>query len=949
MAYLVLSHFLAASIGPLLTRFLGRRAFLVLALAPAGSLVWLLLRTTQVRDGAAPPTEQYSWVPAFGLQLDFSLSSLQWILAVLVTGVGALILLYCTWYFHEDDPGLWRFGAVFTYFAGAMLGLVLSDNIVLLCIFWELTTVFSYLLVGHNPVRSANRRAAMQALLVTTLGGLSMLAGAVAIGETSSYRISEILQSPPPASALTTVAVMLLLVGAITKSAQVPFPFWLPGAMAAPTPVSAYLHAAAMVKAGIFLVTLFAPVFATVPGWRPLMITLGCLTMLVGGWRALQQTDIKLLLAFGTVSQLGFMMTLAAIGTQATALAAVGLVIGHALFKSALFLTVGVIDHSTGTRDLRQLSGLARRMPLLTAAAVLAVLSMAGLPPMMGFVAKESALEALLHADVVLGGWAYVVLAAIVLGSMLTVAYSARFVWGAFARKHDVPDTELHRPGTAFQLSPVILALLSLAAGLSGAWLTTVIVPYAETAGAGADTGYLALWHGLNLPLALSAVSIAGGALLFWRRDDVRRLYNRMPHPLDAERSYNWAIRTLDRTAVELTARTQQGSLPVYVATIFTVVILLPGVAAATALTGSDLRAWDSPVQVGATLIIAIGTLLAARARERIPAVLFVSVTGYGLALLFLVHGAPDLALTQIAVETVTLVVFVLVLRRLPQTFRTPVRVLDTRLRAAIAIGVGLTATALIISSTNARHATPDSATFVDAAYEIGNGKNAVNVTLVDIRAWDTLGEVAVILAAATGVASLVFTSTRRGRIERVRDLSDDQSHTGADDASWLSAGALIERARRSTILEVSTRLLFHVLIVTSLFLLFAGHNLPGGGFAGGLVAGVALLVRYLAAGRHELDEALPLDAGLLAGLGLLIIIATGLAPVLSGGAILQSEMVELHVPWVWNDIKVVSPVFFDIGVYLIVVGLFLDIGRSLGSGVDRQAAEDESLEAMRA
>ncbi|HET6666447.1 MAG TPA: proton-conducting transporter membrane subunit, partial [Intrasporangium sp.] len=395
MAQLLLLHLLAAVVAPAIVRLLHRKAFLVLALVPATAFGWLLTVSSEVREGRGP-TQHLSWVPGLGVDLDFRVTTLSWVLGLLVTGVGALVLLYCAWYFKPDDPTLWRFTSVFTAFAGAMLGLVLTDNFLVLYVFWELTTVFSYLLIGHNPASSTNRRAAMQALLVTTFGGLAMLIGIITIGVHHTYSISEFLGSPPPLDTVTIAAIVLLLVGALSKSALIPFQFWLPGAMAAPTPVSAYLHAAAMVKAGVYLVALLAPAFAGVPAWHALTVGLGLATMLLGGWRALRQYDLKLLLAYGTVSQLGFMVAITGLGTRAAALAALALIIGHALFKSTLFLTVGIIDRSTGTRDLRRLSGVGRRLLPVSIPAGLAALSMAGVAPLTGFVAKESVLGALL-------------------------------------------------------------------------------------------------------------------------------------------------------------------------------------------------------------------------------------------------------------------------------------------------------------------------------------------------------------------------------------------------------------------------------------------------------------------------------------------------------------------------------------------------------------------------
>ena len=416
---------LAAAAAPWLVGRLGTRAFVVLSAVPAAAFVATLSTSRGARDGA-PYTESVRWIPGLDVDLAFQLDTLSWAMSLLVTGVGALVLFYCWGYFSDDEPGLGRFAATLTAFAGAMNGLVVADDLILLYVFWELTTIFSYLLIGHLTTRPTSRRAAIEALVVTTAGGLAMLVGLVILGaQAGTDRISEIVADPPSGS-LVNVAVYLLLAGALTKSALVPFHFWLPAAMAAPTPVSAYLHAAAMVKAGVYLVALLAPGFAGTPGWRPLLVTAGLLTMWVGAWRALRQHDLKLLLAYGTVSQLGFLTLLLSIGTREAALAGLAMLLAHGLFKAALFLTVGVIDHCTGTRDIRKLSGLGRARPVLAVGGTLAALSMAGVPPLAGFVAKEAGFTALLELG---STTSLLVLAGVVVGSALTAAYSARFVF----------------------------------------------------------------------------------------------------------------------------------------------------------------------------------------------------------------------------------------------------------------------------------------------------------------------------------------------------------------------------------------------------------------------------------------------------------------------------------------------------------------------------------------
>jgi multicomponent Na+:H+ antiporter subunit A len=949
MLALVLAHFVAAAGAPALVRALGRRAFLLLALVPAAAVGWALAWTGAVAESTVK-TEVVSWVPSLKLDLAFALGSLQWVMVLVVAGIGALVLVYCTWYFPADEAGLASFAGKFVAFAGAMLGLVLADDLLLLYVFWELTTVFSYLLIGHDPTKRAGRVAGLQALVVTTFGGLAMLVGMLVVGvRADTFRISEILTDPPTGGAVT-VAVVLILIGAISKSALFPFHFWLPAAMAAPTPVSAYLHAAAMVKAGVYLVALLAPAFADVPGWRGLLLSLGLVTMLLGGWRALRQYDIKLLLAYGTVSQLGFLLILVSVGTRTAALAGLAMVIAHALFKATMFLVVGIVDRQTGTRDLRELSGVGRSAPVLAGTALIAGASMAGLPPVAGYVAKESVFGSLLgvarlDAGTDLGGLAgWVVVVGVVVGSALTVAYTARFLWGTFATKPDTARCEPGRIPGGFLAVPGLLAVLSVVLAFQSGRESTMLEPYAAMFPAdGVPDAGLALWHGFGPALALSVISLGVGLLLFLRRQTFAEL---PAVRWSGERGYFRIIRLLDRAAVEVTGFTQRGSVATYLSVILVVVVVLPGYALVVAGSGSSaVVGWDNGAQAVVAAIIAVAAVLTTRSRRRLKAVVLVGVTGYGTAMLFLLHGAPDLALTQVLVETVTLVVFVLVLRRMPEYFTD--RPLSRRRYWRMALGalVAAAVAGFMVVATGARTATPVSAAFPREAVTFGGGKNIVNVTLVDIRAWDTLGEISVLVAAATGVASLVFLDTRRSAIKRVHQKvrQDDTGRvpTGADRTVWLSGGRTLTRERRSVIFEVVTRLIFHTIVVFSIYLLFTGHNTPGGGFAAGLVTGLALVVRYLAGGRYELDEAAPVDAGALMGTGLFIALASALAPLAFGGAVLQSAVVDLAVP-VLGDIHLVTSVFFDVGVYVLVVGLVLDLLRSLGSAIDRHILSDE-------
>ena len=930
MLVLVAVHALAAVIAPVLVRLLGRRALYVLAAVPAAAGVWALTRTEEVRAGR-PVVETVTWVPQLGLDLALRMGTLSWLLVLLVGGVGALVLVYSARYFHSDDPSLGRFAAVFVAFAGAMLGLVVSDDLLLLYVFWELTTVFSYLLIGSDPTKRASRRAAMQALLVTTLGGLAMLAGFVMLGQhAGSYRWSEIAGNLPEGGYLTA-ALVLVLLGVTSKSAIFPFSFWLPRAMAAPTPVSAYLHAAAMVKAGVFLAALMGPAVGQATVWRAILLGGGLITLFLGGWTALRQVDLKLLLAYGTVSQLGLLMVILGAGTRDTALAGAAMLLAHALFKATLFLVVGVVDHVTGTRDLRELSGLGRRAPVLAAVAGLAAASMAGLPPLFGFVAKEAALEAFLHG----GPVELLVLAGVVAGSALTVAYTLRFLWGAFAAKPDVPDTPVERIEPAFLGPAAVLALAGLVVGIAAPAVDRVLAPYADQFPT-ADPGYhLALWHGLTPALGLSALAVTGGVALFLLLQRRRPYLARLP--FDGATGYDKLASAVDRAAVELTGATQRGSLPFYLGVILLVLVILPGGAVLAGIPWAQrFQLWDTPLQAVAGAVVVVAALVAARARRRLTAMILVGVTGYGTALLFILHGAPDLALTQFLVETVTIVMFVLVLRRLPRRFSArPIRA-TRQFRVALGVAVGVVTAGMAYVAAGSRVATPISVGFPDEAVSYGGGKNVVNVTLVDIRAWDTMGEIAVLVVAATGVASLIFRGTR------ALDLRSGIPGAGRQQSSrprWLTSGATSRQ--QSVILQVVTRLLFHAILLFSIYLLFSGHNAPGGGFAAGLVAGLGLAVRYLAGGRTELNGAAPVDAGFVLGAGLFVAVGTGVAAMLLGGEFLQSATLDFHLPLL-GHVHFVTSVFFDVGVYLIVVGLVLDILRSLGAEMDRQEEDDE-------
>ncbi|MFG1946774.1 Na+/H+ antiporter subunit A [Nonomuraea sp. NPDC048826] len=907
MEPLLVLHAAAALCAPWLVRRFGRSAMLLLAAAPAAGFCYALV---------GPEPSARPWAPALGLTLSFRADELGLLMMALVTGVGALVMVYSARYFGSGDAGLGRYGAVMTGFAGAMLGLVTADDLLLLYVFWELTTVFSYLLIGHHPEDRASRRAGMQALVVTTLGGLAMLAGFVIVGQAAgTYRISAILADPPQ---VTPVALVLVLTGALAKSAIFPFSAWLPAAMAAPTPVSAYLHAAAMVKAGVYLLARLGPAFGDVTVWRAVAVPLGAVTMLLGGWRALRETDLKKLLAYGTVSQLGFLIVLFGAGTGATALAGVAMLLAHALFKAALFLVVGVVDRAAGRRDLRGLSGLGRTMPWTCGAAVLAGASMAGLPPLAGFVGKEAALDSLLDDPLVL--------TAVVAGSALTAAYTLRFLWGAFAAKRGRRPSRVKRPPVLMVAPAALLAGLGLVLAPLAGWYETAMKGYW---GAFPDPGHgahLAIWSGVGPPLLLSLLALTVGVLLFLVREPVARLGTAL-HITDSGVAFWHALRRTDRGALQVTGVIQRGSVPDYV---LLTLATLAGVGMLALSYGPPLSLdtsvvwWQRAEQPLLALLIAAAAVLALRAHSYLLLALSCGLTGYGVALLFLTHGSPDLALTQFLAETLSLVMFVLVLRRVSNP---PV---PARLPFPLRLGIGLAAGAVVVVAgmlaMDARQARPVGELMAGAAERAGAG-NIVSALLLDIRAWDTMGESTVLVVLTLGVTSLVY-------LRRTSYAIDRRPAGPRPGRPWLASS--LPEHDRALAFEVAARLTFHTILVLSVFLLFVGHGRVGGGFSGGIVAGLAITVRYLAGGRDELARAVPMHPGVLLGAGLTLSVGTALAGLVFGGDALRMLAADVTVPLV-GTLHLSTVLLFDLGIYLTVVGMVQDVLRALGAEVDEQ------------
>lgn len=748
---------LFAALAPFLQRRLERLAAPILALLPLAAFLQLLAVLPAIQAGETAQIS-FAWVPLLGLSLSFTLDGLGVVMSLLIAGIGVLVILYGGTYLH-GHPSLGRFYAVILLFMTAMLGIALSGNALILFIFWELTSITSFLLIGFEHERPGARAAAWQALLVTGGGGLALLAGLTLLAIiTGSFEMSvwaaqatEIAAHP-----LAAAAFLLILGGAATKSAQFPFHFWLPNAMEAPTPVSAYLHSATMVKAGVFLLARLFPILGELPLWTPALTTLGLLTLLGASLLALAQTDLKRLLAYTTVSALGMLVFLLGLGTPLALKTAALFLVTHALYKGALFLAAGSVDHGTGTRDINRLGGIGRAMPFTATAAGLAALSMAGLPPLLGFIAKELIYETTLEATL-----------PILLTSLTLIANAATVIvavwvgwqpfWGHAGDDHLHP----HEGTPGLWAPPLLLALLGLALGLfpalTGNWL---IAPMAGTIAGQSIKVKLVLWHGLTPMLGLSALTLllglGGAALRRVAQPSVIAFWHALA-PIGPANLYHRFIHGLLALASWQTAVLQNGYLRIYVFIIVLTTVLLSGLTFVLQDVSPTLVPWQTPrfydfILVG---VILTATFLVTRSRSRVATIALLGSIGFSIAVIFLLYSAPDLAMVQFAIETLTVILFVLVLYKLPKFNRlssTRTRVVDFFL--ALTGGLLMTLLMLLVSSHNSDASV--AAYYAANSLPQANGRNIVNVILVDFRGLDTLGEITVLGIAAIGVYSLI-------------------------------------------------------------------------------------------------------------------------------------------------------------------------------------------------
>ena len=914
----VLTPFVGAALVALASRFGRSHSAWAAGAVTLTALLWLAPSFHLPFDGVTL-VQQYDWIPALGLNLAFRLDGLSLLFAGLILGIGLLIVLYARYYLSERDS-MGRFYSYLMLFMGSMLGIVLSENLIQLLVFWELTSLSSFLLISYWQHREEARHGARMALAVTGLGGFAMLGGFLLLGHiVGSYELSDVFASGDliREHPLYVPTLVLILLGVFTKSAQFPFHFWLPHAMAAPTPVSAYLHSATMVKAGVFLLARLWPALSGTPEWFWLVSGAGLATLLIGAYVALFKHDLKGLLAYSTISHLGLITLLFGLSTPLAAVAGVFHIINHATFKASLFMAAGIIDHEAGTRDMRRLNGLWKYMPYTATLAMVAAAAMAGVPLMNGFLSKEMFFAETVHiAEGNIGGW--LLPALVTLAGALAVAYSIRFIHDVFFNGEpvDLPKTP-HEPPRWMKVPVEVLVVLCLAVGIAPALTVAPLLAVAAegTLQTALPEYHLALWHGINPALIMSLIALAGGGLIYLLRRPLFVWHERSLGRLDARIVYNALLEGLFALARGVTRLVDSGSLQRQVF-LFLLAALVLGVAPWLA-GGTPLAGSRTGLPLDAVSLIAAGALIIATLatvwwhRQRFVALVTIGVVGLVVALAFVKFSAPDLALTQLSVEIVTIVLLLLALYFLPQhAAPEPDRARLWR-DGVIALLAGSGSAALAWAVLTRPYDTI-AGYFLENSVPGGGGSNVVNVILVDFRGYDTLGEITVLALAGLGIVAM---------------LKGLQLNAPGRDA----AGRPWDSDAYPAIMATLTRLLLPLALLVAVFILLRGHNQPGGGFIAGLITAVALIVQYLANGAAWTHQRMSSDSHPLVAWGLAIAAFTGLASWLFGYPYLTSTFSHLHWPVV-GEFELASAMAFDLGVFFVVVGATLMILTNLGS-----------------
>ncbi len=884
---------ISAFLAPILSARMDDRAGWFLALAPLGAFAWFV-SCIPVIAGGDVVTASIAWVPALGIDVAMRLDGLSLLFALLITGIGALIVLYAGAYL-SDHHHLGRFYAYLLLFMMAMLGLVLADDLIAMFVFWELTSVASFLLIAFQHEKSVSRRAALQALLITGGGGLALLAGLVLLGIAGeAWRFSDLDVAAVEAHGLYYGIMVLVLIGCFTKSAQIPFHLWLPNAMNAPTPVSAYLHSATMVKAGVYLLARLNPVMGGEAGWSDVLVYVGASTAVVGAVLAIRQTDLKRLLAYTTVTVLGQLTMLIGTNTTYGLQAFVLFLLAHSLYKGALFMAVGAVDHATGTRELSRLGGLIRYMPLTGAAVALAAFSNAGLPPFFGFIAKEFAYAGLIEMG--LTGW---IVTAVMIGTnaLLLAAAGLVFIRTFLGARGHYPR-EPHEVAMPMWLGPMLLAIGGFVLGAWHHWPETWLINAAvQVVSRGAVDVNLYLWGGMTPAVVASLLTVGLGVLFYGFRHAVRRHIARWRVFWGVSGDLIWdrLLKKLFRFAGMLASGWQHGSLRLHLTLLSLVlsstVFVALAVGGENLLGGGEYSPLSIPAVVGCLLALA-GAGAAAVMRGRLALVAALGASGLGLALFFLASNAPDVATTQLMVETLTVVFLALVLRSLPAIPGVaPEGRLSRVTHVLVSVFFGVAVAVALIVAVNLPLAGDIADWYMQNSYPGGKGGNVVNVVLVDFRAFDTLGEIVVVALAALAAATL------------------------------LGGGQLTEMTRRgqpefdSVLLGQAVRPLAGLLVLVSLVLLWRGHNLPGGGFIGGLVAATGFILVVLTFGNYQARVLMWMRPTLLVGVGLACAVGAGIIGLLAGEPFLKGL-------WIFPlGLPLGTPLLFDIGVFLTVFG----------------------------
>lgn len=902
----VLLPFLGAIAAPLFAQG-GRTAIAIASSVPALIALAALYPHWQTLADGGVVLHSVEWLPALGISLSFRLDGLSLLFALLILVIGLLIILYARYYLKAKENAA-KFYALLLCFKGSMLGIVLSSNLLLMMIFWELTSLTSFLLISFWTHKQDARRGARMALAVTGGGGLALLAGILMIGNiVGSFELDDVLAAGDQikAHAMYPVALTLVLLGAFTKSAQFPFHFWLPHAMQAPTPVSAYLHSATMVKAGIFLMARLYPALAGTEQWFYMVSFTGMATLLLGAYVAMFKHDLKGLLAYSTVSHLGLITLLFGMGTQLAAVAAVFHVINHAIFKASLFMAAGIIDHETGTRDMRRINGLWRYMPHTATLAMVAASSMAGVPLLNGFLSKEMFFAESLELNLP-GLWAWLPPIVATLAGIFAVAYSARFIHDVFfnGKPVDLPIYPPHEPPRYMKIPVEILAFACIMVGIFPAISVGPLLYAAAAATLGGDVPEykLTIAHGFNLPLLMSFLAFFGGLLMYSQRQRFFDFHARFKE-IDEKAVFEAVVLRVEGFANRLTARIENGSLQRY--GVLLVLSVIAVAAAPLANLGifvgeTGLTPIDGATAIGAGILILCAVLTAGFHRSRFYALVLLSVVGLLVALAFARFSAPDLAMTQLSVEVVTIVLLMLALYYMPSwtplETSTPRRIRDIAI--ALVAGVGMTLVTLAMLT---QPFSSISEFFLANSKPGGGGTNVVNVILVDFRGFDTLGEITVLAIAALGIYAMLKNTAL------TPPPGDGLGHNWTRDAHPL-------------MLRLIARPMLPLALMVSAFIFLRGHNLPGGGFIAGLITSVALILQYIASGLDWTQDRVPFKYHTVIGIGLLFAVIAGAGSLAFSYPFLTSTF--SYITWpVVGKFEVASALVFDLGVYLTVIG----------------------------